>query len=123
MTPLGFEPRPLRSATIVVRHDQPLFEYSPAAQELEPALPLMAVVSIEGQSQQRRTVSSLFAMVTIAVARQNRHLGRPAPLVIARPEQPQLDHSGFVRAALPLKVRHQRRRPRRLTVMSARKMR
>jgi hypothetical protein len=69
MTPLGLEAWPLRLATIVVRHDRPLFDYSPVAQELEPALPLMAVVSIGGQSQQRRTVSSQFAMVPIAVAR------------------------------------------------------
>jgi hypothetical protein len=69
MTPLGLEAWPLRLATIVVRHDQPLFDYSPVAQELEPALSLMAVVSIGGQSQQRRTVSSQFSMVTIAVAR------------------------------------------------------
>jgi hypothetical protein len=69
MARLGPEAWLLRLATIVVRYDQPSFDYSPVAQELEPAPPLMAVVSIEGQSQQRRTVSSPFAMVTIAVAR------------------------------------------------------
>ena len=69
MTPLGLEARPLRSATIVVRHEQPLREYSPMRQKLESALPLVAVVPMEAQSQQRRNVSSPVAMVAIAVAR------------------------------------------------------
>jgi hypothetical protein len=69
MTPLGLEAWPLRLATIVVRQDQPLFEYSPVGEELEQRLPLMAVVSIKAQSRQRRIGSSPFAMVTIAVAR------------------------------------------------------
>jgi hypothetical protein len=56
--------RPAAMTPLVRRAD-----YSPVAQELEPALSLMAVVSIGGQSQQRRTVSSQFAMVPIAVAR------------------------------------------------------
>jgi hypothetical protein len=126
MMPLGLEAWPLRLATILVRHDRPLFEYSPVSQKLELALPLVAVVSIGTQSQQRRTVSSPFAMVTIAVARQNRQLDRPGPLVIAiavRPEEPQIDHSGFARAELPVKVQHQLHRPQGLAVLSPRKVR
>ena len=69
MTFLALEAWPLRLATIAIFHDQPLFECSPARQDLEPALHLIAVASREAQSQQRRTVSPPLAMVRIAVAR------------------------------------------------------
>jgi hypothetical protein len=65
-------------------------------------------------------------MVTIAVAKQDRQLDCPVPSVIAiavRPEKPQLDRSGFVRAALPGKMHYQLHHPPRLAVLSARKVR